>query len=272
MGLLSRLTDERETLANAVEHAWCAAWGALGCDAATRVEDLPHMLRVLTPASPDLLLNAILRYHQPRPVTSADLAAAIAPFRAAHRPLQWWLRSGTEPQGLREGLFALGMMPWGHPVGMALPLDGWQMATETRPDVQVTPVVTPEGAVTALQTICDVFGLPPGPMRRWCINHPRFETFQATVRGAPAGALVRLRDSGVVGFYHVAVLPRYRRRGIGTAMMAYALHDAQQQGARVAALTASPMAERLYQRMGFVPCCTFEQWMPDTRLMAELNG
>ena len=272
MGLLSRPTDQQEMLANAVERAWCGAWAALQCDGVTQVEDTPQFLRILTPHSSDMLLNAILRFRQARPVTQADVEAVITPYRAAHRPMQWWMRSGTEPRHLRQELFALGMQPWGHPKGMALPLTHWQPPHPMSHEISVMPVATTAAAQTTLQTICTVFGLAPQPMRRWGAENPRFTAFQATVHGTPAGALVRLLDDDVVGFFHVATLPRFRRRGIAAAMMTHALLDARLQGARIAALTASPMAETLYQHLGFAHCCTFELWMPTPRLLSDLNG
>lgn len=272
MGLLSRPTDQQEALASAVERAWCGAWAALACDGVTQVDDTPQYLRVLTPHSSDMLLNAILRFQQERPVTHADVELAIAPYRAVRRPMQWWLRSGAEPRNLRQELFAMGMQPWGHPKGMALPLDRWQPPHPLSPDISIARVTTTVAAQTTLQTICTVFGLAPQPMRHWGAENPRFTAFQATVHGTPAGALVRLIEGDVVGFFHVATLPRFRRRGIAAAMMTHALLDARMQGARIAALTASPMAETLYQRLGFVPCCSFELWMPTPRLLSDLNG
>lgn len=271
MSLLARPTEERELLASAVEQAWCGAWSALGFDGMTQVEDTPHFLRVLTPGSPDLLLNAILRFHQDLPVERGDVEAAIAPFQAARRPLQWWLREETAPAGLREQLFALGMQPWGNPKGMGLRLANWQLPLPIPPEVVVRRVTTSDAAETSLRTICNVFGMAPQPMRRWGAENPCFTVFQATVRDVPAGALVRLQIGETVGFFHVATEPRFRRRGIATAMMAHALLDAQRRGARIAALTSSSMAETLYQRLGFVPCCAFELWMPTPRLFAAIG-
>jgi hypothetical protein len=99
MRLISLAAPERATLADAVERAWCAAWGALGRDGASQVDDTPQFLRILTPGSSDLLLNAVLRFQQDRPVQRADVEVVLAPFRAAQRPLQWWLRTDAAPLG-----------------------------------------------------------------------------------------------------------------------------------------------------------------------------
>jgi ribosomal protein S18 acetylase RimI-like enzyme len=272
MRLISPSASQRDHLANAVERAWCHAWGALGYDGATQVADMPNCLRVLTPGSSDLLLNAVLRYRQAISVQRADLEAVIAPFRAARRPFQWWVRAGAEPQHLSAQLEALGMRVWGNPQGMALPLTGWQPPAQPLENMRIHPISSNVEASAALRIICHVFGLAPLPMRRWCVDNPSFITYLATVEQTPAGALVQQIRDGVAGFFHVAVLPLFRRRGVASAMMAQALRHAQRQGAQVAALTASPMAEALYQRLGFIPCCTFHLWMPGATLMSELMG
>ncbi|HKD74393.1 MAG TPA: hypothetical protein VKB76_02815, partial [Ktedonobacterales bacterium] len=66
-----------------VEHAWCAAWGSLRYDPATHVDDTPEFLRVVTPGSGEMLLNAVLRFRQERPVERDDIERIIAPYRAA---------------------------------------------------------------------------------------------------------------------------------------------------------------------------------------------
>ncbi|MBA3825209.1 MAG: GNAT family N-acetyltransferase [Ktedonobacterales bacterium] len=269
--VLSLAEQGHERLGDAVEHAWCAAWASLGYDGTTHVEDSPQLLRVVTPTSHDLLLNAILRYRGTAPVTRAEVEAALAPHRAVCRPPQWWLRLGSEPTGLRDRLYEVGMRVWGTPTGMALPLVGVPVA----PPLEDAELVLGrarrfDDVEAALHIITEVFDLDAAPMRRWCVSNPRFMTYLALARGTPAAALVMQVSGGIAGFFQVATLPRFRRRGIAQALMQHALGDAQAFGATTAALTASAMAEGLYARLGFIPCCTFEQWMPGTALMSAI--
>ncbi len=257
-----------DPLGDAVERAWCAAWGSLGYDGVTQVDDLSQMLRVVTPTSPDLLLNAILRYRQRDAVTRADVEAALAVHRAACRPPQWWLRLGSEPAGLRDRLYEVGMRVWGTPTGMALPLAGATFSADVGGDLALGRARRSAEAEAALRIIAEVFDLDGPPMRRWCVGNPRFMTYLALARGTPAAALVMQITDGIAGFFQVATVPRFRRRGIAHALMRHALCDAQSLGASTAALTASPMAEGLYRQLGFSACCTFEQWMPGPGLMS----
>lgn len=266
------LAFDREAYALAVEHVWCAAWAALGNDPATTVDDTAEVLRIITPQSTDLLLNAILRFRQPRPVTAADVERVIAPFRVAGRPWQWWLRLGAEPVGLRERMVELGMQCWGTPTGMTLPLRNWHAPNVSQSTYEVRPAVNSQEIASALDIICTVFGMTPEPMRQWGPDNPHFVAYLAWHDGVPVGALVQQISGGVVGIFHVATLPRLRRQGIAHALMCQVLRDAQSAGAHTAALTASPMAETLYHRLGFVSCCVFELWMPGPRLLSALRA
>jgi GNAT superfamily N-acetyltransferase len=181
------------------------------------------------------------------------------------------LRLGSEPPRLREILFDVGMQPWGTPLCMALPMNEWRPETLPEP-VQARRVTTQAEAEAALRVICAVFGLAVEPMRYWCIANPEMQPFIAFVRGRPAGALVMQCNQGIAGFFHVATLPEFRRHGIASSLMQCALASARAQGMAQAALTASPMAETLYHRLGFQPCGRIETWMPASRLMRELIG
>ena len=270
MRVLSLAEPGQGVWGDTVERAWCAAWGSLGYDGVTQVEDTPQMLRVLTLTSHDLLLNAILRYRQEAVVTRADVDAALAPHRAMCRPPQWWLRLGNDPPGLRDALREAGMQVWGTPTGMVLPLSDATLLPTSKGDLLLGRARRYEETETALRVITDVFDLDAQPMRRWCVGNPRFMTYLALARGTPAAALVMQVQGGIAGFFQVATLPRFRRRGIAHALMLHALCDARALGATMAALTASTMAEGLYQHLGFIPCCTIEQWMPDTALMSAI--
>jgi ribosomal protein S18 acetylase RimI-like enzyme len=53
------------------------------------------------------------------------------------------------------------------------------------------------------------------------------------------------------GIYNVTTLEPARRRGLGTAVTAFLLHEARDRGCTTATLQSTPMAEGLYSRVGF---------------------
>jgi GNAT superfamily N-acetyltransferase len=133
------------------------------------------------------------------------------------------------------------------------------------------PATTPEERRAALQVICDVFGVPLGPMARWTTDNPAFTLYLCTVGGQLVSALAVLPRGETVGVYHVATRPGYRRRGLAGALLTQALGAARLAGARLATLTATPEARMLYDSLGFRTCGYIEQWIPGPELMARLT-
>ncbi|HEX9412944.1 MAG TPA: GNAT family N-acetyltransferase [Ktedonobacterales bacterium] len=265
-------------LARAVEANWCAAWASLGGVRdllPTLVDDTAGYVRVCTPGIPELLLNTVLRYSGPVPVAAADLERVIAPYRRHHLPFQWWLTLGEEPRGLREQLYRLQLLSYGGTPCMALDLDGWVAQAEAA-DVAAQEtthaVSTPDEARAALEVICHVFDVPPGPMARWTVENPRTQLYLTRRHGQAVSALATFRDGESVGISNVATLFQFRRRGSAGRLLIHALREAQAAGARLATLTATPEAQRLYESLGFRTCGMIEQWVPSPELMARLTG
>ncbi len=261
--------------ARAVEQAWSMAWVSLGAvdrEPRTFAEETPEWVRVYTPGAREMLLNVVLRYNAAAPVTMQDVESAIVPYRRYRLPFQWWLTPGTEPAGLRDRLYELGMQTWGGATSMTLSLAGW------RPEYQKVKAAscflrrsrTVEDADAALQIICAVFFVPREPMARWTTLNPAAQIYVASVNGRPAAALATLRHDGVVGVYHVATLPFARRQGIAGNLLILALHEAIEAGCTTATLTATPEARHIYAQLGFSTCGLLEQWVPGPALNRSL--
>jgi GNAT superfamily N-acetyltransferase len=260
-----------------VEDAWCAAWSSLGAlDASprTRVDDTPDCLRVYTPGLPESLLNIVLRYRGPTPVTPAVIERIIAPYRSHHLPFQWWINAGDEAPGLRVCLRLLGMQTWGGATAMTLDLAGWHVpasAGGALPDgLHLACVTSERDGRDALGVICEVFYVPAGPMARWTTENSAFQVYLARLGGRAVSALAIQRVGGVAGVYHVATRPGARRRGIAGALLALALDEARAGGCTLAALTATPEARRLYESLGFRACGAIEQWAAGRQLSHTL--
>lgn len=266
--------DNLLMMARAVERNWCAAWTTLGAvsnEPRTIVDDTPAFLRVYTPGQPESLLNIVLHYEAPGPVTRGDLERAIAPYRAHHLPFQWWQLLGDEPIGLRDQLRMLGMQSWGGVPAMALDLAGWKPQLAPLPHgVALGHIRTAGEAQAALAIICEVFMVPAGPMSRWTTRNAAFSMYQASWQGRMASTLAVLYEGETVGVYHVATAAWARRRGIASHLLTLALSEAQAAGCIRATLTATPEARRMYELLGFRACGLIDQWMPGPRLMNEL--
>ena len=73
----------------------------------------------------------------------------------------------------------------------------------------------------------------------------------ARLDGESVATAVSYDLDGDCGIYNVGTLEHARRRGLGTAVTTALLRDAGARGCNTATLQATPMAERLYARLGF---------------------
>jgi GNAT superfamily N-acetyltransferase len=88
-----------------------------------------------------------------------------------------------------------------------------------------------------------------------------FFDFVALAAGnRPVGACSMFLSESSAGFYDVGVLESERGRGIGSAMMAHALHFACERQRTQAVLLASGMGYNMYCRAGFHEVCNIAYW------------
>ncbi|MFD8035585.1 GNAT family N-acetyltransferase [Streptomyces sp. NPDC059717] len=86
---------------------------------------------------------------------------------------------------------------------------------------------------------------------RSLMEHVSMRAYVTEAEGVPVATSFGVQVDDLVGVFNIAVPPRHRRRGYGTAATAAVLSDAYENGARTAFLHASPMGVPLYQAMGF---------------------
>lgn len=80
--------------------------------------------------------------------------------------------------------------------------------------------------------------------------HP-WHHYIAWLRDRPVAIASLLLHAGVAGIYGITTHPEVRRKGIGTAITTYVLHEAQRYGFRVAILSPSEMGMNIYRHLGF---------------------
>ena len=84
--------------------------------------------------------------------------------------------------------------------------------------------------------------------------------FSATQDGVPVGETTLLSGATVAGLYDVDVLERFRRRGIGSALVHVALRHGKKLGYRAAVLGVTGMGASVYARAGFREVCKLSFW------------
>jgi GNAT superfamily N-acetyltransferase len=159
------------------------------------------------------------------------------------------------------------------PIEEAIQAHGWRL-DEEEPALALTPIpmppppptgltirlVTTDAAFTDFMTITQT-------ARRWipsldAARDRAVALFVGYDREAPV-ATSRIARYGDVGDINgVVTAPTHRRRGIGTAMTWAAVAEGARRSCTAMTLTATAMGYPVYQRMGFVPVCTYRTYLP----------
>jgi ribosomal protein S18 acetylase RimI-like enzyme len=92
--------------------------------------------------------------------------------------------------------------------------------------------------------------------------HPHLRVLVARLDGHDVATAMAFDHAGDSGIYNVVTLEHARRRGLGTALTAFHLHDAVARGCRTASVQSTPMAERVYAAAGFRDLGRFFQYVP----------
>jgi len=93
------------------------------------------------------------------------------------------------------------------------------------------------------------------------------------VDGAPAGRLYVDRTGDSIHIIDIALLPEYRGRGVGSALMGQLAEEADAAGRSISLMVeSSTPARRLYQRLGFVAGPIQGINLPMRRLPAAWGG
>ncbi|MCO8277721.1 GNAT family N-acetyltransferase [Actinoplanes sp. TRM 88003] len=171
-----------------------------------------------------LLRNAILR-------SPAGLARIREVFGDRHHAL--WVRQPG------AGLEAAGYERDEHTVPMVLDLDGWA-GTPTVPVRSVAPIEVARHSGVEI-AMPPAYGFATGQWESWALT---------------------MMTGAVANISFVTTRDEFQRRGLGRAVMTHLLLDAQQRGARHAALQSSPAGVRLYHGLGFRDVGLWQEWVP----------
>jgi GNAT superfamily N-acetyltransferase len=92
------------------------------------------------------------------------------------------------------------------------------------------------------------------------LSLPNVRLYAAIADGRPVAQAVTNTQRGAVGVFGVATLPEYRRRGIGTAITAFAIDDVRAE-ADLAWLQSTEMGQPIYERMSFRSAAEWDVWV-----------
>lgn len=198
----------------------------------------------------DNTYNGVLQTQLAAEDADDAIGATLSYFRAGATPALWYVTPGSRPADLGERLRRQGCFELDPGMGMAA-------------DLERLPPPAPVAGLT-IRRVADADDLA-----RWCAvyeGEPLRRQLYASLGlrdNVPLRHFVGLLDETPVAtssiflgqraaaLLHVEVRPNARRRGIGTAIVLAALHEARTAGYRTAVVAPSAEGQPLYARLGF---------------------
>lgn len=210
-----------------------------------------HSVAVTSLGVPMPLFNQAFVFEDP---VVDDMDEAVAWLRG--RGIPFWVTTPGHLQGAvadhaqRIGLSAdVETMP-----GMVL-RSLTELDHETPSHLQLDPVTRPDQLDIVVAATADGFGAPLEFARHLApasmLDDASAQWFVGTVDGEPAACGQLVLTDDVAGVYTIAVIERFRRRGIGAAMTRAVLLAGRARGATCGVLQASEMGKSVYEAMGF---------------------
>jgi predicted GNAT family acetyltransferase len=205
--------------------------------------------------------NTALIERQPEDAAAA-LAEAERVFKAHGRSIGVDLERSRHPDVDAE-LRAMGLEMVATRPAMAIRIqdvalaqmpDGIEIARVTDPGLLADLVDVEVGTFETDRAVAEGLLAPSQ------LSLPNVRLYAATADGRAVAQAVTNTQRGAVGVFGVATLPAYRRRGIGTAITAFAIDDVRD-GADLAWLQSTEMGRALYERMGFRFVSDWDVWV-----------
>ena len=185
----------------------------------------------------------------------------IQRFSARSVPILWLLHPSSRPLDLAERLQKYDLQEIEIAPGMARSLDYLPEPPPLPAGVEIREANEDQDLGELSEFAAWRWGVPEeyrsqlrDMLKKFEIGKPDSNTrmWMAWKDGVPISKLGLYNGSGSAGIYGVATKPEARGLGLASILMIVAMRAAREMGHRLVVLDSSPLAEKLYQRLGFI--------------------
>jgi len=258
-----------EEVIHQVELNLWETWSNFGRGPGCTLHDERDALWFETPI-PVLPYNTVLKFQVERDV---DRRIDFLVSRYAERkvPILWIVHPSSQPLDLCERLQQRGLQEIEIAPCMARSLENLPEAP-SRPDgVEIREAIEDSDLIELYGLAAWRWGVPEEHRLQLRKMIEKFEIGERTSNarfwlawkdGAPISKIGLYNGSGSAGIYGVATKPEARGLGIASILMITAMQAAKEMGHKLAVLDSSPLAEKLYKRLGFTTVAPLRLYSP----------
>lgn len=200
--------------------------------------------------------NGIVQARMTAAEADGIVPALVQQFREQQLPALWHIDLATQPADLAQRLDRLGCTRLAPGVCMAAELARVALVAPSVAGLSVTPVADAADLAAWIDVWVAGDDEPRQPRERLYAAlgldaQQPLRHYLARLDGQPVGVAQVFLGQRAAGLYSVAVLPSFRRRGIGTALTLVAFSAARAAGYAIGVLGPSPEGQPMYRRLGF---------------------
>ena len=189
----------------------------------------------------------------------ARLQEAIEKVSRGTNNVSIWLGQHYKPENLQEKLEKAGAVKIANPLIMAAELEDLEGVNLPR-GLEIVEVTNREQLEQWTSVVVPAHQIPENIAIHWTDmyesagygpNDSLNRHFIAVLHGEVVGATTLITASGIASVANVSTREDKRKNGIGSAMTIWPLKVAQDEGYKVACISASPDGQPVYERLGF---------------------
>ena len=244
-------------------------WSNFGRGPGCTLHDESDALWFETPI-PVLPYNTVLKFQVERDVDSR-IDSMINRYTERNVPLLWIVHPSSLPHDLPERLQQRGVQEIEIAPCMARTLDELPEAPPLPAGVEIREAIEDNDLMELYGLAAWRWGVPEEFRPQLGKMIAKFEIGERTSKtrfwlawkdGVPISKIGLYKGSGSAGIYGVATKPEARGLGIASLLMNVAMRAAKDMGYQLAVLDSSPLAEKLYKRLGFVTVAPLRLYSP----------
>jgi GNAT superfamily N-acetyltransferase len=239
------------------ENLW-GLWSMFGRGPGCSLHEDNDLLWFETPI-PIVPYNGVLRFQVQSNVDQA-ISTIVDRFRDRKAQFMWVYHPSTKPHDLRERLLAHGLADVEPIPGMACTLNDLREVPPAPQGIEIRKVESESDSSAFYQFAEWRWNIPDeyqahyeSIARTLRLGKPGscVHMWQAWREGQPVSKAGMYLSTSSAGIYAVVTRPEARRLGLARTLVLTALHAARSLGYQIAVLHSTPMAEKLYQSLGF---------------------